>query len=148
LSEGTIAPAAAVSERKYVTVLISDLSGFTALSGQLDPEELNELMGAIFGAISKIIAAYEGFIEKFMGDAVVAFFGVPAAHEDDPVRAILAAREIHRIIASLHLEVKGKKIPSIHALGHQLRPGGGCRSQPGKRRLRHLGRYHQLCLTA
>ncbi len=94
-------------------MLISDLSGFTALSGQLDPEELNELMGAIFGAIGKIIAAYEGFIEKFMGDAVVAFFGVPAAHEDDPVRAILAAREIHRVIASLHPEVRGRKIPPL-----------------------------------
>ncbi len=100
LSEGTIAHAA--GEKKYVTALISDLSGFTALSQQLDPEELNELMGAIFGAISKIIAAYEGFIEKFMGDAVVAFFGFPAAHEDDPVRAILAAQEIHRVIAALH----------------------------------------------
>ncbi len=107
LPEGTLVPA---GERKYVTVLISDLSGYTALSGRLDPEELNEIMGIIFRAIDKIIASYDGFIEKFVGDAVVAFFGVPAAHEDDPVRAILAAREIHRVIASLHFQGRTKTI--------------------------------------
>jgi len=88
-------------EKKHVTVLISDLSGFTVLSQRLDPEELNELMGGIFGAMDKIISAFGGFIEKFMGDAVVAFFGVPAAHEDDPVRAVFAALDIHQAIASL-----------------------------------------------
>ncbi len=106
LAEATVSPAA--GEKKYVTVLISDLSGFTAISQQLDPEELNELMGGIFGTMGTIISAYGGFIEKFMGDAAVAFFGVPAAHEDDPVRAIFAARGIHRSIASLQPQVRAK----------------------------------------
>jgi class 3 adenylate cyclase/tetratricopeptide (TPR) repeat protein/ABC-type dipeptide/oligopeptide/nickel transport system ATPase component len=92
----------AESERKHVTVLFSDLSGYTAMSEKLDPEEVKEIMGRIFGEISKIIVRYEGFIEKFMGDAVLALFGVPVAHEDDPVRAIKAAREIHEMAVSLN----------------------------------------------
>jgi len=92
----------AESERKHVTILFSDLSGYTAMSEKLDSEEVKEIMGRIFGEISKIIVRYEGFIEKFMGDSVLALFGVPVAHEDDPVRAIKAAREIHEMVVSLN----------------------------------------------
>jgi predicted ATPase/class 3 adenylate cyclase len=84
-------------ERRQVTVLFSDLSGYTAMSERLDPEEVKEIMSRIFGEIAQVVAKYEGFIEKFIGDAVVAFFGVPKAHEDDPLRAIKAAKEIHGI---------------------------------------------------
>ena len=79
-------------ERKYVTVLFSDLSGYTAMSEKLDPEEVKEITSRIFGEISKVIDKYEGFVEKFVGDAVMALFGVPKAHEDDPIRAIKAAQ--------------------------------------------------------
>jgi len=89
------------SERKQVTVLFSDMSGYTAMTGKLDPEEVREIMGRIFGEISQIVVKYEGFIEKFVGDAVMALFGVPKSHEDDPVRAIRAAREIHEIVSSV-----------------------------------------------
>jgi len=89
----------AESERKHVTVLFSDMSGYTAMTEKLDPEEVKEIMGNIFGEISKIVAKYEGFIEKYVGDAVMALFGVPKSHEDDPVRAIKAAREIHDIVS-------------------------------------------------
>ena len=89
------------SARKYVTVLFSDMSGYTALSEKLDPEEVKEIMGKIFGEISKAIPRYEGVIDKFIGDAVMALFGVPQSHEDDPVRAIKAAREIHEIVSSI-----------------------------------------------
>jgi class 3 adenylate cyclase/tetratricopeptide (TPR) repeat protein len=91
----------AESERKHVTVLFSDLSGYTAMTEKLDPEEVKEIMGRIFGEISRVVARYEGFIEKFVGDAVMALFGAPKAHEDDPVRAIRAAREIHDIVSSI-----------------------------------------------
>jgi class 3 adenylate cyclase/tetratricopeptide (TPR) repeat protein len=85
-------------ERKYVTVLFSDLSGYTAMSEKLDPEEVKEITARIFGEISQVIGEYEGFVEKFVGDAVMALFGVPEAHEDDPVRAIRVARRIHDLV--------------------------------------------------
>ena len=91
----------AASERKYVTVLFSDMSGYTAMTEKLDPEETKEIMGRVFGEIAQIVVKYEGFIEKFVGDAVMALFGVPQSHEDDPIRAIKAAREIHDIVSSI-----------------------------------------------
>ena len=66
-------------ERKYTTVLFSDLSGYTTLSEKLDPEEVKEIMSRIFGEIAQVVTKYEGFIEKFVGDAVMALFGVPKA---------------------------------------------------------------------
>ena len=89
------------SERKHVTVLFSDMSGYTAMTEKLDPEETKEIMGKIFGEISTVVTKYEGFIEKFIGDAVMALFGVPKSHEDDPVRAIKVAWKIHDIVSSI-----------------------------------------------
>jgi class 3 adenylate cyclase len=88
------------AERKHVTVLFSDLSGYTAMSEKLDPEEVKDITSKIFREISQVIDKYDGFIEKFVGDAVMALFGVPKAHEDDPIRAIRAAREIHDLVNS------------------------------------------------
>ncbi|MFB0533297.1 MAG: AAA family ATPase [Desulfatiglandales bacterium] len=88
-------------ERKYITVLFSDLSGYTAMSERLDPEEVKEIMSRIFGEIAQVVTKYEGFIEKFIGDAVVALFGVPKGHEDDPVRAIRAAKGIHDLLEAM-----------------------------------------------
>jgi class 3 adenylate cyclase/tetratricopeptide (TPR) repeat protein len=95
-------------ERKHVTVLFSDLSGYTAMSEKLDPEEVKEIMKRIFEQIKQVIQKYEGFIEKFAGDAVMAIFGVPQAHEDDPIRAIKAAREIHSLVEELSPAVEKK----------------------------------------
>ena len=94
-------PKPIASERKHVTALFSDLSGYTAMSERLDPEEVKEITGRIFDEISKIIGKYDGFVEKFAGDAVMALFGATQAHEDDPVRAIKAAREIHNRVNAL-----------------------------------------------
>jgi class 3 adenylate cyclase len=93
-------------ERKQVTVLFSDLSGYTAMSEKLDPEDVKEITSRIFGEISKVINRYEGFVEKFVGDAVMALFGVPKAHEDDPIRAIKAARELHDLVDAESPEVE------------------------------------------
>jgi class 3 adenylate cyclase/tetratricopeptide (TPR) repeat protein len=101
ITESLSPPASPTGERKHVTVLFSDLSGYTALSEKLDPEEVKELMNRIFGRITRVVHNYSGFIEKFAGDAVMAIFGVPRAHEDDPIRAIKAAREIHDLVAEL-----------------------------------------------
>jgi class 3 adenylate cyclase/tetratricopeptide (TPR) repeat protein len=91
-------------ERKHVTVLFSDLSGYTAMSERLDPEEVKEITRRIFGEVSLVISKYEGFVEKFVGDAVMAVFGATKAYEDDPIKAINAAREIHRLVESLSPE--------------------------------------------
>ncbi len=90
-----------VGERRHITVLFSDLTGYTAMSERLDPEEIKDITTHIFDEVSKIISKYEGFVEKFVGDAVMALFGATTAHEDDPVRAISAAREIHNLVNSL-----------------------------------------------
>ena len=89
------------SERKLVTIMFSDMSGYTAMTERLDPEEVKGIMSQIFGKITEIIKKYDGFIEKFIGDAVMAVFGVPKAHEDDPLRAIRAAMEIHSAVEGL-----------------------------------------------
>jgi class 3 adenylate cyclase/tetratricopeptide (TPR) repeat protein len=93
-------------ERKQVTVLFSDLSGYTAMSEKLDPEEVKEIMSQVFGAITSIVKKYDGSIEKFIGDAVVGFFGVPKTHEDDPVRAIRAAKEMHSFVEAVSPRVE------------------------------------------
>ena len=107
----------AEGERKYVTVLFSDLSGYTAMCERLDPEEVKEIMSRLFGGIAQVVSKYEGFVEKFIGDAVMALFGVPKAHEDDPVRAIRAAGEINDLVAALspQLEEKVGKALSMHS---------------------------------
>jgi len=99
---------ASEGERKHVTVLFSDLTGYTAMSEKLDPEEVKEITSRIFGEISNIVASYDGFIEKFAGDAVLAIFGVPQTHEDDPIRAIKTAREIHQLVDAISPEVENK----------------------------------------
>jgi len=91
-------------ERKHVTVLFSDLSGYTTMSEKLDPEEVKEITGRIFGEVSKVVSKYDGFIEKYAGDSMMAIFGANQSHEDDPVRAIKSAHEIHQIVKSISPE--------------------------------------------
>ena len=96
------------SERKHVTIMFSDLSGYTAMNERLDPEDVQGIMSHVFGKITEIIRRYDGFIERFIGDSVMAVFGVPTAHEDDPVRAIKAAMEIHAAVNDLSPEYEDK----------------------------------------
>ena len=77
--------------RKLVSVVFADLAGFTALSVQLDPEELREVQQAYFAAVTAPIRERGGMVEKYIGDAVLAVFGLPQAREDDPERAVRAA---------------------------------------------------------
>jgi adenylate cyclase len=79
------------ADRRQVTILFADLSGFTALSERLDPEEVRTFQNALFEMLAQTIVRYDGFVEKFVGDAVLAVFGAPVAHEDDPARACHAA---------------------------------------------------------
>ena len=95
-------------ERKHVTVLFSDLSGYTAMSEKLDPEEVKDITGRLFDDVSKIVSKYDGFIEKYAGDAVMALFGANQSHEDDPVRAVKAAHEIHGMVESISPQYEDK----------------------------------------
>ncbi|MFH7617517.1 adenylate/guanylate cyclase domain-containing protein, partial [Pseudomonas syringae group genomosp. 7] len=79
------------ADRRPVTVLFADLCGFTTLSEQIDPEVMRVLQNELFEEITQAVEAYGGFVDKFVGDALLALFGAPVAHEDDPVRALGAA---------------------------------------------------------
>ena len=96
-SIGWLGPAAAErpamdeADRRPVTVLFADLSGFTSLSERLDPEDVRAIQTDLFEGLSAAVLEYGGSVEKFAGDAVMAVFGAPVAHEDDPQRALYAA---------------------------------------------------------
>ncbi len=75
-------------ERKLVTVMFADFSGFTSLSEKLDPEAVRELVNSCFSHLAPIIEKYGGTVEKFIGDEIMAIFGAPLAHENDPERAL------------------------------------------------------------
>ncbi|HYX75663.1 MAG TPA: adenylate/guanylate cyclase domain-containing protein, partial [Gaiellaceae bacterium] len=77
-------------ERRVVTILFADLAGSTALGEQLDPEDVRDLQGSLFELVNGEVERFGGTTEKFVGDAVLAVFGIPRAHEDDPERAIRA----------------------------------------------------------
>ena len=80
--------------RKTVTVVFSDVTGSTALGEQLDPETLRRVMGRYFDEMQTVVERHGGTVEKFIGDAVMAVFGIPILHEDDALRAVRAAAEM------------------------------------------------------
>jgi class 3 adenylate cyclase/tetratricopeptide (TPR) repeat protein len=91
----------AEGERRHVTVLFADISGFTALAADRDAEETHALLNRFFTAVDGVVRDYGGAIDKHMGDAVMAVFGAPIAHSDDPERAVRAALQIHPAAAGL-----------------------------------------------
>jgi class 3 adenylate cyclase/predicted ATPase/ABC-type transport system involved in cytochrome c biogenesis ATPase subunit len=111
-AETAAAPSAATgvkpqdaAERRQLTVMFCDLVGSTALSVRFDPEELREEIRAYQNAVSAVVARYDGFVAKFMGDGVLAYFGYPRAHEDDAERAVRAGLEIAAAVT--RLETRG-----------------------------------------
>jgi class 3 adenylate cyclase/predicted ATPase len=85
-------------ERRLVSVLFADVSGFTALSSQLDPEDVTALMNECFELLSARIRKHGGTIDKYIGDAIMALFGAPISHENDPERAVRAAIEMQEAL--------------------------------------------------
>src|SRR5438876_12106217 len=81
-------------ERKVVSVLFADLVGFTSRAEQLDPEDVRAVLAPYWERLRGELERHGGTVEKFIGDAVMAVFGAPVAHEDDPERAVRAALEI------------------------------------------------------
>src|SRR4051812_9197987 len=94
-------PTERVAERRLTTILFGDLVGFTTLSEDRDPEDVRELLSAYFAESSMIVARYGGVVEKFVGDAVMAVWGVPVAHEDDAERAVRAGVDLIAAVDAL-----------------------------------------------
>src|SRR5262249_40212524 len=94
-------PIAAAAERRLLTVLICDLVGSTALSTRLDPEDMREIIGAFNRCCAEQIARAGGFVAKYMGDGVLAYFGYPEAHEDDAERGVRAALGLTEAVPKL-----------------------------------------------
>lgn len=104
--------------RRVVTVLFADLVGSTGIAEQLDPEVFRTVQARMFTALRQTIEGHGGTVEKFIGDAVMAVFGLPTAHEDDALRAILAASQFGPALESLNRELTER-----HGLRLELRVG-------------------------
>src|SRR4051794_1167571 len=105
-------------ERKRVTVLFADVVGSTSLGEVLDPEHLGEILDRYFSTMRREIEAEGGTVEKYIGDAIVAMFGVPQSHEDDPTRALRAALRMRR-----RLEVLNDVLEEEHGIRLAMRIG-------------------------
>uniref|UniRef100_A0A7V3RHI6 Tetratricopeptide repeat protein n=1 Tax=candidate division WOR-3 bacterium TaxID=2052148 RepID=A0A7V3RHI6_UNCW3 len=117
-------------QRRPVAVIFADISGFTTLAERLDPEETKDLIDECLQRLARVIQKYEGFIDKFIGDCIMALFGAPVAHEDDPLRAVLAGIDLMKEIKEFNKEKRQKLSLSIGinyglvATGDLGRPGG------------------------
>jgi class 3 adenylate cyclase len=105
-------------ERKVVTALFADVVGSTSLAEQMDPEDWTNIMNQAFGRISEKIYDYQGTIARLLGDALLAFFGAPVAHEDDPIRATRAALDLLAEVRKFADEVRQQ-----HGIEFQMRVG-------------------------
>ncbi len=92
-------PSAVAAARRTVTVIFCDVAGSTELGERVDPETLRWAMQRWFGRMRDVVERHGGTVEKFIGDAVMAVFGVPGAHEDDALRAVRAAVEMRDAVA-------------------------------------------------
>jgi class 3 adenylate cyclase/tetratricopeptide (TPR) repeat protein len=101
LSEIAESPPLLEGERRQATVLFSDLSGYTAMNEQFDPEEVEEIMTRIKKESVRIVESYGGIVNQFVGDEILALFGIPTGHEDDPIRAVKAALELHKMVRKI-----------------------------------------------
>ncbi|RME98236.1 MAG: hypothetical protein D6768_17820 [Chloroflexi bacterium] len=109
-------------ERRHVTVMFADISGFTALSEKLDPEEVRSLINACFERLGAAIDRYHGTIDKFIGDEIMALFGAPLAHENDPERALRAALDMMTALDAFNHE-NAHQLPQPLALHFGINTG-------------------------
>jgi class 3 adenylate cyclase/ABC-type dipeptide/oligopeptide/nickel transport system ATPase component len=90
-----------LGERRHLTILFTDLTGYSRMMEKYDPENIQALIASLTRSSKQIIEAYNGHIEQIIGDEILALFGLPVAHEDDAIRAVKAAREIHASVKDL-----------------------------------------------
>ena len=129
---------AAQGLRKIVTIVRSDLVGSTKLGEALSPETLRQVLARYFDVMSEVLMRHEGASQRFIGDAVMAVFGIPTVHEDDALRAVRAANEMRAALRELNeqLDAALGRSPagqngSQHRRGDRRRPfaGGGLRER-------------------
>ena len=94
-----------IAERRQVTVMFCDLVGSTALSASMDPEDLREVISAYQKCLAETVRRFDGFLAKYLGDGVLAYFGYPLAHEDDAERAVRAGLEAIAAVRALEVSV-------------------------------------------
>ncbi|MDP9492151.1 MAG: AAA family ATPase, partial [Actinomycetota bacterium] len=104
--------------RKTVTILFTDIVDSTSLGATLDPEVLQDVLQRFFGTVERVVRTHGGTVEKFIGDAVMAAFGIPTLHEDDALRAVRAANDLHETLAALNAELERERGVTI-----QIRTG-------------------------
>ena len=96
----------ATESRKVVTIVFADMAGSTAIGERLDPETLRRVQARYFDAMTAVIEQHGGTVEKYIGDAVMAVFGIPRLHEDDPLRAVRAAEGMQRALDRLNEDLR------------------------------------------
>ena len=114
-------------ERRQVTVLFADVAGFTTMAEKLDPEEVHQIMDHCFERITAEVHRFEGTINQYTGDGVMALFGAPIAHEDSPRRAVHAALGIQHALRDVAQTLAGRaraEPADAHWLEHRARGGG------------------------
>jgi len=99
--------------RKTVTVVMSDLRGFTSLAETRDPEDMVRLLNRYLERMSKVIVEYDGMIDEFIGDAILTVFGVPEEHDDDPLRAVACALAMQNALVELNNELTHEGYPVL-----------------------------------
>jgi len=125
-------PAAAREERRVVSVVFVDLVGFTARSDQLDPEDVRAILTPFHATVKNELESFGGVVEKFIGDAIMAVFGAPTAHGDDPERAVRAALAVGDAVAAmdeqqpeLDLQIRAAVNTGDAVVALDARPGAG-----------------------
>jgi class 3 adenylate cyclase len=103
----------ATEVRKTVTVVFCDVTGSTSLGEKLDPESLRRVMSRYFEEMKTVLERHGGSVEKFIGDAVMAVFGIPSVHEDDALRAVRAAAEMREALEALNKELERERAVTI-----------------------------------
>ncbi|HEY8631529.1 MAG TPA: adenylate/guanylate cyclase domain-containing protein, partial [Candidatus Limnocylindrales bacterium] len=98
-----------------MTILFTDVTGSTALGERLDPESLRDVMGRYFASMREVIERHGGTVEKYIGDAVMAVFGVPLMHDEDALRAVRAAAEMREALERLNIGLRGERGVTLEA---------------------------------
>jgi class 3 adenylate cyclase/predicted ATPase len=115
------------AERRQITVMFSDLVGSTELSTRMDPEDLRELISAYYRCVAEVVCQFGGFVARYAGDGAIVYFGYPAAHEDDPERAVRAALKViaalNTIKTSVSLQARVGVATGLVVVGDLAGPG-------------------------